>query len=489
MKAFRTLLALGVIALALFLVLPGLLGGQIEEETVAYFEATKNVSGDVDYTIDYDRGWFSSQLTLNIEYSPQIAAVLIEKAEDDAAPSPRMVFKISHGPLLWTGPGPKLGLASISGENPFFGLPESRLKGPLKAFPRLKTFGVIGFAGNVTVGISAPAFEIVTATANADASPTSDLAIRVHPIRVVTDFSRDGSLANLKLRPASIKVEIAGGQDEPVIFEVHNILFDNYYEATRRYPLNFERGRGSLEALSVSFKGEGAERARFVVNDAKYVDYMIRRENNSLFDYAGEFTAGKSGILKGDETEPQVSSLNVKSEFLNLNGEALLAVIEEAQDLPAEPSQVQNEEILNGLAKALSYGFEHRVTSLRAATKWGQVRYSHRLAFPHLDDENMASFQGLMQGMEFRGEFYFDRGFVESMIALTLEAQLESQGLQVDEATRQSLTANTLNQFIQAGFLVPEDGGLYSAVIEYKDGVATINGQTSDLLKLPEGVL
>lgn len=464
----------------IFLVLPGLLGSHIEKQTVAYFENLYKTTSSQNLEVTYDKGWFSSTLTITVEYPENYKRlILLTLPEEDQDTNITLALRVDHGPIILRGF--KFGLARFSGENSFFGSPPENLKSPFDQIPLFEMDGVIGFDGSATTLFKVPAFDLVVdSSLNPEMVAGNESKISLDEIHIEIGAREEDGFLRITLKLLDLRMAISSPTINTMEFKIAGLEGDSYYRIGAPYPINYDHGMVSLRRMLVAM-----DEKIFSMEDMESRDLMSRSENSPLLDYTSQFQMGAIGFHEaGDEDqEPQVISTQAEIEILHIDSEAVLELVEFLNTRSEPMSDSDVEQILGITQKLLAAQPEYNYQNMNVVTRWGIINYSHRLIFPAVEVSANFDREAFATKIFYSGNLFFAEDFVGAMVEIFIEKQLAAAGQQVDDETFETIKGNTIQQFITAGYLVSEEGG-YSMAIELKDGVLTINGTPHDLLGL-----
>lgn len=488
MSRNKILMVVAAVLALVFLVLPRILGSQIEKETTAYFQNIYKTTSNKDLEFNFERGWFSSDLTIEFPF-PKDWAVLLVKQEhiEEVSGNPyRLHLKVYHGPFIFGGGAPRFGLALFAGENSFFGMAQTKLKDPFTTIPFYSIKGLIDFSNRISVEFDVPAFESSfgeSSNRNKLSNKSTETTLSVEAIHLATEMYMQEDGFAFKLFPFNLGLKLKIQNDKEVSFRMEGVENDVFYTYSLPYPLNYSYGKTSILAIKVA----GSEFV-FQMSGLKTTDFMSRQEDAFRFDFVTDIAISEIGYFQDIGEEPQVTKVKGSMELLNLDGEAVIELMEVMEQAGQELSEEATAKLHESLEKLLAARPEYNIPSLEMQTKWGSLTYSQRIIFPAIELGEGFGAQVFTSQMYILINFHFSEEFVTSMVDLTLDKQLAAMNQKIDEEQRNNLRTNAIQQFIQAGYLVEEEGG-YSMAIELKDGITTINGTPQDLLGALQQVL
>lgn len=483
MKNKKIILAVVGLLVAAFLILPKVFGGQIEKETVSYFDELYKTTSNQEIEIEFDKGWFSSTATISFDAPKNFLKTILKTPEDAEkyGEKQNIIIHVSHGPFIFSKF--RFGLASFRTKGSFFLAPPVELKSPYNQIPQYTFTGVLNFDGSANNEMFLPAFEISLEEAMALTNPELEAQtgiIKFDEVLLKTKTVINDKNLFLKIEPASFRVSGTDGKGSDYEFLFENLSFDGSYLLNIPYPINYDRGTLSMDRIQFKMDGKS-----FFMENLKSADFISRGETTPLLDYQTEFQFGAIGYYseENETNSPQVTATNGSIEILNINGDAIVDLMELLVDFPEEPTEEENVGMKKAVEAIFSPGLEYNYPMINVQTQWGNVHYTHRMIFPALDLADQFNAQIFASEIYYLANFKFDESFVNFMVDQVLKNQMGANLENLDDETQKNLRAATLGQLLLAKYLVKNEDGTFTAKFAFENGIFTLNGNPIDLMQ------
>ena len=477
-----------------FLLVPGLIGGQAETQTRAYFDSVYGVASVQKPEVIFDKGWFSSTVTVEWQIPPELAFLYKDGflVEGQDLPPYTTVLDVSHGPVVFVDGLPAIALAALESNGSFFGENTDGLRETLKEIPPYYMAVTLGFGGTADLFLEHPPFTIaIDKESDEDAEESdnpSSFESKGFVLETRTTFHEDSF--SLISEPISFQFIFRGDENDYAEISLEGLKLDAVYSLNEAYPLNYMAGQTIIDRFALIF--EGKETAgemtsfEFVLEDIGNIDSLAPSGEADLLDYKAETKTGRISIKTEEWEGNQITSIDSRMHILNIHKGAAVELFEASQKDPNMLEPETSEIVTESTKLLFSSGLEYNIPLLLAKTRWGDIHYSHTMKFPTTVEFAAFEAEDFVADVNYVGSFQADAAFVNAIIKLTLEQQLGDAAADLDEATYQALQQNMLQQLILAGYLVEEEDG-YSMNLALQEGMFTINGQSLDLLGMIQG--
>ena len=433
----KSLVAIVVIVVVILLIIPNIVGGGIQSATVQTLLAMVPDEANRVLNIrqtEFQRGWFGSYA--------QIEFTVDELEELTGAPvSLTMDMDISHGPLLFTPKGIRLGLAHADIDPSFMGFSAEELEPETEIetdAPQVNMFA--GFDNTVELDFTLDNFQI----------RNTEALLEVNGLRgtsqILADQSGEGTL---ELDALTFAIE-NGSFD----LSIQNLLL-NGSESDITQPISTGQSSFTIERVNSSAP------LPLTVN-ALTADYQLQQESAAP-DYLN--LTQQFGIDELDWDMP-ISSLRWQFQLSHLSRELLnsyLLLIQESQQATgANPAQATTQ--LTALGQDLVLGLIRENFAFDNTFEVNAFDGDHNLqlnidwpGLPDLADFQSLDPQAMLQTVQIR---------------LSLDAD--------QAALMASPFAQTVVDYERPGFLIIDNGRVLST-IQLTDGVLDINGELTPL--------